>query len=75
MSCWRKTLIVPREMESYKRNNLLFARHAANEYYGWVKIVKGLSPKPMGQYDKQRYDDDSIINFVCLQGHQTTNIC
>ena len=32
------------------RHNLPLARHAANEYGGWVKIVKQfrLSHKPMG---------------------------
>ena len=48
------------DIEGIIRQNLLFARHVANEYGGWVKIVKQfrMSHKPMGQAS----EGDSIIN-------------
>ena len=58
LSLW---LGYPRGLSEQTQRKL--ARHAANEYEGWVKIVKPfiLSHKPMGlasiervQYDKQQ---------------------
>ena len=63
------------------RHNLPFARHAANEYGGWVKIVKWfrLSRKPMEQHvhiylqnDKNEFSQ--ILAHVC-QPHDLRFSC